>query len=257
MAKVLADFYYRWVQNRIRETFTVSGTISATKEWIEVDTTGSALNITLPDVVANDILNGKKIQIIDQGNAFTNHITLSANPNDGTTIQGLTPIQMDKDGQRIILELVEKVWIITGNSDEYKAVGNLNITNNEDVTTFPGTGIYVDIEGDVESGELDRVIRTDDLLTYVGFKSIQLLVMADFSLVRNSGSAARNLMLGLFIGGELVKEAPITMNGVIVGFGFTGVFPFDEGETIEIRVKNDQDTAAVVFINYSLTIVAV
>lgn len=112
MAKVLADFYYRWVKDRIRESFTVSGTISSTKEWIEVDTTLGAIQLELPDTDANDILNGKKIHIVDQGNAGTNNITIIPNGSDGTTIDGLTSDVISVNNTVRIYELVDNVWTV-------------------------------------------------------------------------------------------------------------------------------------------------
>ena len=58
MAKVQSDFYYRWDGSRIAATYTSDQTLSATIEWVGVDTTSGEVEIELPDSSGSDVTTG-------------------------------------------------------------------------------------------------------------------------------------------------------------------------------------------------------
>lgn len=167
MAKVLADFYYRWVRNRIRESFTADGTISGVKEWIEVDTTTAPIELIFPDIAANDILNGKQIHIIDQGNAATNNITLKPNPSDGTSINGFPSEVISIDNLTKVYQLVDSVWILM----------NFRGFNNQTAVSSTYTALFSDstILGDTSGGAF-----TVNIPTAIGAKGIRFLIKKVF-----------------------------------------------------------------------------
>lgn len=111
MAKVQSDFYFRWAQDRIQSTFTADETLDSLIEYVGVDSTSNIVEIELPDTTSSDVLNGKKIWIIDQGNAATNNVTVIPNSSDSTTIQGADEYVLAEDNQIIIFELVDDQWI--------------------------------------------------------------------------------------------------------------------------------------------------
>lgn len=113
MAKVQSDFYFRWVQDRIQATYTADQELTSLIEYVGVDTTSNVVEIELPDSTGTDVLNGKKIWIIDQGNAATNNITVIPNSSDSTTIQLADEYVIAEDDQIVIFELVDDQWIKT------------------------------------------------------------------------------------------------------------------------------------------------
>jgi len=82
MAKVQSDFYFRWAQDRIQATYTADQTLDSLIEYVGVDTTSNVVEIELPDSTGTDVVNGKTVWIIDQGNAATNNITVIPNGSD-------------------------------------------------------------------------------------------------------------------------------------------------------------------------------
>ena len=114
MAKVQSDFYFRWAQSRIQATFTADQTISALIEYVGVDTTSNAVEIELPDSTSSDVINGKMIWIIDQGNAGTNNIMVIPNGSDGTTIDGLSRLDITSDNEVVAFQLTDSNWAVFG-----------------------------------------------------------------------------------------------------------------------------------------------
>jgi len=112
MAKVQNDFYFRWAQSRIQATYTSDQELTALIEYVGADSTSNTVEIELPDSTGTDVLNGKKIWIIDQGNAATNNITVIPNSADSTTIRGLDEYVITQDNQIVVFELVDDQWII-------------------------------------------------------------------------------------------------------------------------------------------------
>lgn len=116
MAKVQSDFYFRWAQDRIQATYTTNQTLNSLIEYVGVDTSSNAVQIELPDTTGTDVVNGKRIYIIDQGNAETNNITVIPNATDSTTIAGNSSLIVSKDNGIVILELVDDQWVIAANT---------------------------------------------------------------------------------------------------------------------------------------------
>lgn len=137
MAKVQSDFYFRWAQDRIQATYTADQELDALIEYAGVDTTSNVIEIELPDSSGTDVINGKKIWIIDQGNAATNNITVIPNALDGTTIQGVSEYGITQDNQIIIFELVDDQWIIT--TDVTAQLRRDFVTANNQITTASST----------------------------------------------------------------------------------------------------------------------
>ena len=75
MRRVQSDFYFNWAGSRIQATYTSNQVLDAEIEYVGVDTSSDTVQITLPDSSGDEVSNGKKILIIDQGNAATNNIT--------------------------------------------------------------------------------------------------------------------------------------------------------------------------------------
>jgi hypothetical protein len=114
MAKVQSDFYFRWAQSRIQATYTANQVLDSLIEYAGVDTTLGAVQITLPDSSGSDVLNGKIIFIIDQGNAGTNNISVIPNGSDGTTIDGLSRLDITSDDEVVAFQLTDSNWSVLG-----------------------------------------------------------------------------------------------------------------------------------------------
>ena len=114
MAKVQNDFYFRWAQSRIQDSFDMNATLDEKIEYVSVDTTSNPVQITLPDSSGSDVLNGKKIWIVDQGNASTNNVTVIPNGSDGTKIDGLARIDITSDNEVVEFELTDNNWAVKG-----------------------------------------------------------------------------------------------------------------------------------------------
>jgi len=137
MAKVQSDFYFRWAQSRIQATYTADQELTSLIEYVGVDTTSNTVEIELPDSSGTDVINGKKIWIIDQGNAATNNITVIPNGSDSTTIQGVSEYGITQDEQVVVFELVDDQWIIK--SDVTAQLRRDFVTANNQISTSSAT----------------------------------------------------------------------------------------------------------------------
>lgn len=137
MAKVQSDFYFRWAESRIQATYTADQTLDALIEYVGTDSTAGTVEIELPDTTGTDVINGKKIWIIDQGNAATNNITVIPNGSDTTTIQGATQYVIIEDSQIVIFELVNDQWIRTTNI--FPQLRRDFVTANNEISTTSST----------------------------------------------------------------------------------------------------------------------
>jgi len=137
MAKVQSDFYFRWAQDRIQATYTADQTLTSLIEYVGVDTTSNAVEIELPDSSGTDVLNGKKVWIIDQGDAATNNVTVIPHGSDSTTIQGADEYVINVDNQIIIFELVDDQWIIV--TDVTLQLRRDFVTANNEISTSSST----------------------------------------------------------------------------------------------------------------------
>jgi len=133
MAKVLSDFYFRWAQNRIQATYTADQVLTASIEYVTVDTSSNTVQITFPDTNASNVTNGKKIWIMDDGNATTNNITIISNPADNSTIDGAESSGISTDNAVAVFELVGSVWTALSDSESnfvIKGDAGLILANN-------------------------------------------------------------------------------------------------------------------------------
>ena len=112
MAKVQSDFYFRWAQDRIQDTLDADATLDSLLEYVGVDTTSNTVEIELPDSSGTDVVNGKNIWIMDQGNAATFNITVIPNGSDSATIQGVSSYGITQDSQVVMFELVDDQWTV-------------------------------------------------------------------------------------------------------------------------------------------------
>lgn len=163
MPKVQNDFYFRWAQSRIQATYTVDQTLDALIEFVGVDTTSNIVEIELPDSTGTDVLNTKRIYIIDQGNAATNNITIIPNGSDGTTIDNLTSDVISVDNAIRIYELVGSVWTVM----------NRGSSTNQRTITATDTALQSD---DTIIGNTTGGAFTLNLPTAVGIKSKRYLI---------------------------------------------------------------------------------
>ena len=130
MAKVQSDFYFRWAQNRIQDTIDANAALDDKIEYVGVDTSLNTVQITLPDSSGSDVVNGKKIWIVDQGSAGTNAITVIPNASDGTTIAGEASFVINQDDAVVIFELVEEQWVVLANSEPNISRGGYYVNEN-------------------------------------------------------------------------------------------------------------------------------
>lgn len=114
MPKVQSDFYFRWAQSRIQATYTADQTLTSLIEYVGVDTASNTVEIELPDSSGADVVNGKIIWIIDQGNAGTNNIMVIPNGSDGTKIDGLSRIDITSDNEVVGFQLTDSTWVVLG-----------------------------------------------------------------------------------------------------------------------------------------------
>ena len=256
MPKIQSDFYFRWAQDRIQATFTADQELDSLVEYVGVDTTSNTVEIELPDSTGNDVLNGKKILIIDQGNAATNNITIIPNASDTTTIEGDGSIIIDKDNDIIKFELVDNQWLVVAKARKDYVVGLMVMTENTVPTVISVVDTYVDIEGTIVAGVGNErfTFDGDDELTYVGIKPIKAAIDMSIFLKRASAAAARVMKFAILVNDVVIQEASVTMSSVITNSSFVSGISLVSGDTIKIQVKNTEDTANVIITTYDLRI---
>ena len=205
MAKVQNDFYFRWAQSRIQATYTTNQTLTSLIEYVGVDTTTGEVQITLPDTSGNDVLNGKKIYIIDQGNAGTNYINVIPNSLDSTTINnGLIRHRITENYGILIFELVNNSWEI------------VNRYNQNSIITLTSASILTEIDN-VIIGDPAGGAFTTTLPTAVGRKGKTVVLKKGASanqwVVNGSGGQTIDGMVNLIFTGINRPSAVLISDG--------------------------------------------
>jgi len=261
MAKVQSDFYFGWAQNRIQTTVTSDSTLTSLLEYIGVDTTSNTVEVELPDSSGTNVINGKKIWIIDQGNAETNNITVIPNGSDSTTIQGQSSFVMDKDNQIIELELVDDQWIFLGNTDRYVAFAAMGFTDNAIDTAIAVVDTYVDIAGTIVAGDLERFTFSSGELTYTGPQTEEFKIIISLSTVKTLGASAVRVRAALFVdsGAGFVEQGsvPLDMDDRLKAFAFSGNKQLSTGDVLKVQIKNEDNTDDILVVTYNFTIASI
>jgi len=261
MAKVQSDFYFRWAQDRIQETYTEDREIDLLIEYVGVDTTSNTVEIELPSSLAGNVLNGKKVWIIDQGNAGTNNVTTIPNIGDSTTIQGKTSFVLDKDGQTVAFELVDDQWLIFANTDRYVAFGAMGFSDNATDTVIVEVDTYVDIDGTIAVGDLERFSFNTNELEYTGDKTEEFRISVSFSVKKSLGASAREIRAALFIdsGSGFVEDgsAPMDMDNNIKSFGFSSIKELSKGDKVKMMIKNVTNDDDILIVTYDFVVTVV
>lgn len=252
MTKILKDNYTVWKGTLIEATKSANFTLIATEEIILLDSVGASGAFTgeLPDINLTDIKTNKKVWFYDNGNASTNNITITPNDSDDTTMQGGDYV-ISGDGYAVEFELINNVWIASEGVIP-PSIGTMSFLDNTDVTTITDVGVYVDINATFTNGKLRNFTRSGDTLTYVGDRDEEQEVFATITVIRDSGAAPRDIDMALFLAGVNVGAVPITMTGSIESFSFKAVLDLVFGDTLKMRIRNNDDTANIIVITLNV-----
>lgn len=258
MAFVQNDFYYRWVGDRVDATYNADITLDSTKEYIQVDTSLNTVEIELPNAANDDILNGKKIYIIDTGNAETNNITIIPNIGDLTTIEGNNSYLINKDNTIVGFELVNLQWVVIYNSNPIDYKGWFTFTNNNLVTTLL-VNTYTDIEGVAQpftQNEVYNFSSAPNILTYVGILDIKARLIVSLSLERETGNASRLVRATLFKNGLEVTDitSEMEMNQRINTLVLNGLLDLSTNDEIKVMIRNETNGNSLIVRGMSLTV---
>lgn len=200
MTKVQSDFYFRWAQSRIQATYTADQTLTSLIEYVGVDTTSNTVEIELPDSSGIDVLNGKKIWIIDQGNAATKNITVIPNASDGTQIDGKPFFVMNTNNQILFLQLIDGEWLIVGNTG-LPPLGSFHLKQNVSVTTISAINTPTDIVGIATASTQNNLFTfttTPNVLESLSGNIYNAVIQVNGVIKRDIGASFRNYALLLY-----------------------------------------------------------
>lgn len=179
MAKVQSNFYRLWTGVRIDDTVSTNTVLDAEKEYITVNASGGAVQITLPDTSVSTITSGKKIWIMDNGSAATNNITIIPNALDSTTIDGKSSVVLAKNNGILIFEFVIDKWVVLsdgglGTKTVKTVTANYTATTADDVILVDASSNAVTVTLYTSSGNagkeltLTRIDTSANIVTIDG-----------------------------------------------------------------------------------------
>lgn len=249
MARVLGDFYYRWVRSRIEITYDDDGVIDHTKEWVSIDTSSNTVERELPDTTGDDVLDGKIVYIIDQGNAATNNITTKPNSNDSTTIEGAASYAVQTDNAIVAFKLIKGVWTKVIETHPILNLGSFHMHDNAVITTISTINTNTDIAGTATASLLNSnftFATSSNRLIYTGIKDIigMLTITASMSKANSSDKVFR--ILGIKNGSE-IEGCNIATNILKAMIEVSVSYPVElsTNDVIKTMVRNETDTEDV------------
>lgn len=243
----------------LQKTFTTDTVMDNKFVDIELDSSGGAFQVTLPDTTDSTFPEGRAISFKDLGSADTDNITIIPNPADGTAISGGSSFVIDRSEQVIKVELASTEWLIIGNSDEeFIAFGSMGHLDNAVATVISTVDTYVDIGGTVTSGDLDRFTFAGGVLTYIGFKTQAFKVTINLSLQKDLGASARQIRAASFVdsGSGFVEQgsAPMDMNNDLKAYAFSVTTELNTGDAVKVQIKNEDNIDDILIVTYNLVI---
>lgn len=245
MPKVQNDFYFRWAQDRIQDTFDANATLDSLIEFVGVDTASNVVEIELPDSTGTDVLNTKEIHIIDQGNAATNNITVIPNSADSTTIEGESSYVIQIDSAIISFKLIDGVWCKIIDTDPTLNLGSFHMHENVTTTTISTVDTNTDIAGTATGSSLNSNFTfgtPPNTLTYTGIKDITVMLTCSASMSKTNSSDKIFRILGIQNGSE-IEGANIATNilRAMIEVSFSYPVVLSTNDVIKIMVRNETD----------------
>lgn len=245
MAKVLGDFYYRWVKNRIQVTYDSDGAIEHTKEWVGIDTSSNTVERELPDTTGDNVLDGKEIYIIDQGNAATNNITIIPNALDSTTIEGEASYIVQKNNAIVSFKLINGTWTKNVETRPILNLGAFHMHDNVTITTINTVDTNTDIAGIAAASPLNSnftFATSPNALTYTGIKDITTVLTISAAMSKANASDKIFKVLGMKNGAEIVG-CNVATNILKAKIEVSVSYPvvLSTGDEVKIMIRNETD----------------
>lgn len=140
------------------------------------------------------------------------------------------------------------------NVEDTNWVAEVGFENNSTVTSITNEDAYTDIGGTFVDGTLERFSSLNDILTYTGLDNITVIINAELSIRRQFGFGGRNIRAGIFINDTEVWSASTTMTGNINALPLSYVTSLSTDDTVQVKIKNEQNRNNIVVVDYKLKV---
>jgi len=264
--KVQSDVLGKWLAQAGRGTVSISSdtVLDDLTEFVNVDTTGGSVKITLPDTSVTNVEVTRKVIISDSGgNAGTNVIEIVPNPLDSTSIENISTVFIEEDFGLIIFEYSNvNNWSILANANrESRAIGAFSMAGNATVTVINTVNVYEDIAGTATGAAVNSKFSfstSPNKLTYDGSTDITILGLVNIGARRDSGAAVRLSRYTAFKDeGAGFVELPVATTTIdltnqIRNATLAILTTLTNGDVIKVQVRNEDDTADILVVALSM-----
>lgn len=126
--------------------------------------------------------------------------------------------------------------------------GGITTIGNADATTFGSSGTYV--EAEFGSGanpiRLERFTRSGNVLTYVGRESVTILAQANIAAFAAAGTVSFQFIFAINGTPDVSTQIPVELSNTKARpFAVLGVLRLNTGDTVELQVRNNDNTTDV------------
>lgn len=124
--------------------------------------------------------------------------------------------------------------------------GGLTTVANTTATTFPsaGTIVQADFGAGATSIRLERFTRSGNVFTYVGREDVTVLAQANIAAFAAAGSPEFEFAFALNGVPQADTQIPVTISNTKARpFGVLGVLRLTTGDTVELQVRNNDNTS--------------